>query len=187
MSTDYFKTKLFTQWKDYQSTHQSYEAKCLAPYTETGALSSLFKELNVDVKLKAFDPSSPIEILIDGIEKKLKAAGIKEPSTKAPVSTKRERKKTRIFIVDDSATVRRLLKQLIERSDAFEVCGEAEHPFKALEMLKTMTPDVMTLDINMPDMTGVEVLREIMQKKFIPTIVISSLNMAEGSQVLEAT
>jgi two-component system chemotaxis response regulator CheB len=95
-------------------------------------------------------------------------------------------RKTKVLIVDDSATIRRLLRKIFDASPELEVVGEAERPSQVEGLLDTLQPDVMTLDINMPEMTGVELLRNILKRRFIPTVMISSLNIDEGNEVLDA-
>lgn len=91
-------------------------------------------------------------------------------------------RKGRILIVDDSATVRRLLRAVIERSDDLEVCGEAEDPFQARDALLAHDPDALCLDVIMPKLDGLSFLRRLMQYKPIPTVVVSTIAKA-GSQM----
>jgi two-component system chemotaxis response regulator CheB len=94
--------------------------------------------------------------------------------------------KQKVFIVDDSKTMRTILRKILEADPKLEIMGEAETPSAALKFLADHTPDVMTLDINMPEMSGVELLKKVLAQKFIPTIVISSLSINDGNQVLTA-
>ena len=64
-------------------------------------------------------------------------------------------------MVDDSSVVRRLGAQML-RSEMFEICGEAEDGYQAFQMYKELLPDVVTMDVNMPVMTGIESLRQIL-------------------------
>jgi len=68
----------------------------------------------------------------------------------------------KILIVDDAAFMRLSLKTMLEKN-GFEVVGEAENGRKAIEKYKILKPDVVTMDITMPDMDGVEALSEIMK------------------------
>ena len=96
------------------------------------------------------------------------------------------RRTTKVFIVDDSATIRRLLRKIFDACPDLEVVGEAERPSQVEALLDTLQPDVMTLDINMPEMSGVELLKNTLKRRFIPTVMISSLNIDEGKEVLDA-
>jgi two-component system, chemotaxis family, chemotaxis protein CheY len=66
----------------------------------------------------------------------------------------------RVLVVDDDALMREVLKALL-RSDGFEIVGEASDGQRALALLERIRPDVICLDVNMPGMTGIEVLKSI--------------------------
>lgn len=87
-------------------------------------------------------------------------------------------RKGRILLVDDSATVRRLLRAVIERSDDLEVCAEAEDPFQARDALLEHEPDALCLDVIMPKLDGLSFLRRLMQYKPIPTVIVSTIAKA---------
>ncbi len=91
-------------------------------------------------------------------------------------------RKIGVLIVDDSATVRRILRAGIEQSPDMEVIGEAETPFEARERILERDPDVICLDIIMPKMDGITFLKRIMQFKPIPTVICSTIAKA-GSQM----
>lgn len=89
-------------------------------------------------------------------------------------------KALRILVVDDSRLIRKALREMIESDSGKEVIGEAENGKIALELLKTLDPDVITLDINMPVMDGLTTLKHIMINCPRPTVMISALTQ-EGS------
>tara|TARA_B100000749_G_scaffold280771_1_gene278532 strand:- start:14355 stop:15422 length:1068 start_codon:yes stop_codon:yes gene_type:complete len=91
-------------------------------------------------------------------------------------------KKTKILIVDDSAIIRKLLRTIFEKEPTFEVIGAAPDPYIARDMIARETPDVMTLDIEMPKMDGIAFLEKIMAHHPIRTVIISSLSKA-GSEI----
>lgn len=95
-------------------------------------------------------------------------------------------KKIRTLIVDDSEPVRALLTKIIADDPAFEVAGVAKDAFEAETMIKELNPDLITLDIHMPKKSGIEFLKEIQQKHFVPTVMISALSEADGPYVIEA-
>jgi two-component system chemotaxis response regulator CheB len=91
----------------------------------------------------------------------------------------------RVLVVDDSAYIRKVVKQILQRSPFIEVVGTAGNGVEALEKVEELNPDVITLDLIMPEMNGVEFLREQMKRKPIP-VVISSIASETGEMALEA-
>ena len=84
----------------------------------------------------------------------------------------------RVLIVDDSAVVRQLLSTLLSADPEIEVVGTAPDPHVARERIKTLNPDVVTLDVEMPHMDGVTFLRKIMTLRPMPVVMISTLTQA---------
>lgn len=84
-------------------------------------------------------------------------------------------RKIRIVIVDDSLLIRRILKEILSSDPELEVVGEAGDPFEAREKIKELNPDVITLDIEMPKMNGIEFLEKIMRLRPMPVVMISTL------------
>ncbi len=100
--------------------------------------------------------------------------------------TNASNRKIRVFVVDDSAVVRRLVTDALKADPDIEVVGTAMDPYIARNKLKDLEPDVMTLDIEMPRMDGLTFLQLIMDHRPMPVIIMSSLSQ-RGSQVaLEA-
>ncbi len=79
----------------------------------------------------------------------------------------------RVLVVDDSAYVRKVVKQMLLRSPLIEVVGTARDGEEALELIDELNPDVVTLDLIMPRMGGVEFLRQQMARRPIPVVVVS--------------
>ncbi|MBF0342098.1 MAG: chemotaxis-specific protein-glutamate methyltransferase CheB, partial [Magnetococcales bacterium] len=86
-----------------------------------------------------------------------------------------------VLIVDDSAVVRQTLTQILESDPQIQVIGQAQDPFVAAEKLKTLIPDVITLDVEMPRMDGITFLRKLMTQHPIPVVMCSSLT-GEGTE-----
>ncbi len=84
-------------------------------------------------------------------------------------------KKIRVLVVDDSPVFRALLTQLIESDPDLEVVASAEDPYQARELIKRYNPDVLTLDIEMPRMNGVQFLKNLMRLRPMPVVMISTL------------
>ncbi|MFO0735338.1 MAG: chemotaxis response regulator protein-glutamate methylesterase [Labilithrix sp.] len=89
-------------------------------------------------------------------------------------------RRIRILIVDDSALVRRLLTQQLASVPDFEVVGCATDPYAARDRILELQPDVITLDIEMPRMDGLEFLERVMRYHPLPVVIVSSL-APEGS------
>jgi two-component system, chemotaxis family, protein-glutamate methylesterase/glutaminase len=93
-----------------------------------------------------------------------------------------ETKKVRVLVVDDSALMRKLIPQMIETSPSIEVVGTAMDGNFCLKKIEELKPDVVTLDLQMPGMNGIDTLKEIMRRKPLPVIVVSS-HSTEGASV----
>ena len=91
----------------------------------------------------------------------------------------------RVLVVDDSAYVRKVVAQMLARSPFVEVVATARDGAEALELASLKAPDVITCDLNMPEMDGVAFVQEQMARRAIP-IVIISVASANGEQVLAA-
>ena len=87
-------------------------------------------------------------------------------------------KPIRVLIVDDSATMRGLIAEVLTRDPSITVVGQAADPLEAREAIKALNPDVMTLDVEMPKMNGVEFLEKVMRLRPFPVIMVSTLTMA---------
>lgn len=85
-------------------------------------------------------------------------------------------KKIRVLIVDDSALMRQALKNILESVDLFEIAAEAIDGRDAIAKAKLLKPDVITMDLKMPFVSGLEAIEEIMENNPIPIIVVSSLD-----------
>jgi two-component system chemotaxis response regulator CheB len=90
--------------------------------------------------------------------------------------------KVRVLIVDDSALMRKLLGDILASDPRIEVAGTAKDGMDGLAKIKALSPDVVTLDVEMPNKSGLEVLEELMKTHPLPVIMVSSLTQ-EGAQV----
>jgi two-component system chemotaxis response regulator CheB len=107
---------------------------------------------------------------------------------KKKTSPKRQgiKRTIRVLIVDDSALVCHILKDRLSRESGLEVVGTAPDPYGARDMIVQLRPDVMTLDVEMPRMNGVEFLRRLMPQYPIPVIMVSSLTKKGTRIAIEA-
>lgn len=95
-------------------------------------------------------------------------------------------KKIKVLIIDDSALIRQLLKEILNQDPAIEVVGTASDPLVARDKIKQLSPDVLTLDIEMPRMDGITFLKNLMRLRPMPVIMISTLTEAGADVTLEA-
>ena len=91
-------------------------------------------------------------------------------------------KKIRVIVVDDSALVRSLLAEIINRQHDMECIGTAHDPLIAREMIREMNPDVITLDVEMPRMDGIDFLGRLMRLRPMPVVMVSTLT-ERGAEV----
>lgn len=95
-------------------------------------------------------------------------------------------KPIRVLIVDDSPTVRSVLIGILSEETDIEVVGTASDPFEARELILRLSPDVITLDIEMPRMDGITFLKRLMSFRALPVIMISSYTRRNSRHTLEA-
>ena len=156
-----------------------------ADYVEKPSMENLTKAGNeIRSKIK-------MAMSVSGAHNALKKTAEGPAPTKTPdpapsVRVSSSADKTRVLIVDDSETVRNLLGKILSEDPQFEVVGEAEKPSEVEALIVKCRPDVMTLDIHMPEMDGVALLKKIHPKYKIPTVMISALSYEDGPYVLDA-
>lgn len=125
------------------------------------------------------------------IEKKALLALSLLPGYKSGVRTlaveeSEESKKVRVLVVDDSATIRKLLSRVISEDSGCECVGAVGSPRDVEKAIQELKPDVLTLDIHMPEIDGVTLVKKLFPKYRLPILMISSLAIDDGSYVLDA-
>ncbi|WP_151636355.1 protein-glutamate methylesterase/protein-glutamine glutaminase [Noviherbaspirillum aerium] len=90
--------------------------------------------------------------------------------------------KTKVLIVDDSALIRSVMNEIIRKQPDMEVVGVAPDPIVARELIKQTNPDVLTLDVEMPRMDGLDFLEKLMRLRPMPVVMVSSLT-ERGSEI----
>jgi two-component system chemotaxis response regulator CheB len=95
-------------------------------------------------------------------------------------------KPLRVGIVDDSPLIREMLTAIISEADGMVVVGTAEDPYAARGMIKAAKPDVITLDVEMPRMDGLEFLEKLMRLHPMPVIMVSTLTTKSADVTLHA-
>jgi two-component system chemotaxis response regulator CheB len=94
--------------------------------------------------------------------------------------------KTTVVVVDDSALVRGLLAEIINRQPDMECIGAASDPLVAREMIRNLNPDVITLDVEMPRMDGIDFLSKLMRLRPMPVVMVSTLTERGAEVTLRA-
>lgn len=90
--------------------------------------------------------------------------------------------KTKVLVIDDSALIRSLLTEIINDTKDLQVIGTAPDPLVAREMIKQLNPDVLTLDVEMPRMDGLDFLEKLMRLRPMPVLMVSTLT-EKGSEI----
>ena len=96
------------------------------------------------------------------------------------------RRVVRVLVIDDSHLVQTIITEGLSQDPSIEVCGTASDPFAGRDAIIKLRPDVLTLDVEMPKMDGVEFLRRLMPQYPIPVVMVSSLTERGQKTTLEA-
>lgn len=94
--------------------------------------------------------------------------------------------KTKVLIIDDSAVARMIFTELLSKDHRVEVVGVASDPIIARQKIQRLSPDVLTLDVEMPRMDGLTFLAELMESNPMPVVMVSSLTEKGGETTLKA-
>lgn len=97
-----------------------------------------------------------------------------------------EPRRTRVLIVDDSVTIQKLLAKILGSDPSLEVVAVSGKPTEVEALVQKHDPDVITLDIHMPEMDGVTLLKQLLRRRPVRAVMISSLRMEDGPMVLSA-
>ena len=125
----------------------------------------------------------PVEVAFDPETGKVRVRKDQLPA--APVEARGASKK-KVLIIDDSKTIQKLLKKIVGSSKKLEVLDVADRPSAAKKIIEKIKPDLITLDIHMPEMNGVEFLKTYLKDLKIPVVMVSSVSLEEGPLVMEA-
>src|ERR1039457_2413206 len=92
------------------------------------------------------------------------------------------KKPVRVLVVDDSALMRKLIPRILEQAPSIEVVGTAIDGNFALKKIEDLSPQVITLDLEMPGLNGIDTLKEIMRRWRLPVIVVRSEERRVGKE-----
>lgn len=95
-------------------------------------------------------------------------------------------RRVRVLIVDDTRTIRAMIRTLLNRSTEIEIVGEAGDPFEARELIRELDPDVITLDVEMPRMDGLAFLEKIMRLRPMPVVMVSTRTTEKSHAAVRA-
>jgi two-component system chemotaxis response regulator CheB len=155
------------------------EARIVAQRREVSRLEKMLKDLNVaDVKSMPGRYARG-EAFLFGDTGKMKV----HLETSADVEADRKR---RVLIVDDSKTIRDILTRIFSEDARLEVVGAVEKPSLVFDAIDRLKPDVITLDVHMPEMDGVTLLKQLMPRYRLPVVMVTSIRMEDGPVVLNA-
>lgn len=93
---------------------------------------------------------------------------------------------TKVLIVDDSRMTRYVLTDILSQDESIQVIGTASDPYEARDKVRTLHPDVITLDVEMPRMNGIDFLKNLLQHNPLPVIMISSYTKYNSDLTIEA-
>ena len=94
--------------------------------------------------------------------------------------------RVRVLLVDDYKSIRLGLRRLLELKGDFEVVGEAANTEEALHQARLLCPDVVVMDVRMPDSTGIEATRELQRERFPGKVIILTMYEGFGHQAVQA-
>jgi two-component system chemotaxis response regulator CheB len=169
-------------------------SKCTAFGPDLRDLKKILNEYNISVisadignassrEIVFYSDTGRLRVSVESVEldKKASDQSLTFLSTKE-VSQKRKR----VLMIDDSKTSLKFLSHIISQDSSIEIIGMMTDPIEAEKMIPKMKPDVITLDIMMPEMDGVTFVKRLMQSHPTPVVIVSALNKEDNENVLKA-
>lgn len=179
--------KIFADLNDYfKNDIGKVEVKVIGAHKAIAEVCAFFENKKFQ-SFKKVEKESQVEVCFLPELNKVRVSIEGAAPTKPAFVSKAMPSKFKVLVVDDSKTIRTILSKIFSSDPMFEVCAMAEKPSEVEALILKHKPDVITLDIHMPEMDGVTLLKTIIAPKYnIPTVMISSISMAEGPMVLDA-
>lgn len=153
------------------------------------------KNFKIIVSSRAERGSKPLDVVFYTDTGRMRVAEIAEsvelpkltsrPSLMNEIPPATKTRPVRVLVIDDSQTIRKVLRNVLNTNAGFEVVAELPNPTTALQLLKTIEVDVITLDINMPEMDGITFLETLKGKKHPPIVMISAVNREDANRALK--
>ncbi len=137
-------------------------------------------------KIRFYSDSGAIEYKKMDYSSHLENAGPSEKKRVVSTPSEAHLQVRKVLIVDDAPVIQKILRKILESDPEIQIVGVANNPIEAEPLIQALKPDVITLDIFMPQMNGIEFLESIWPKYKIPVVMISSLGKNEGDMVLQA-
>jgi two-component system chemotaxis response regulator CheB len=183
INEDVISNFIFKAQEYLKAGHPSFTLKMIGEVNTLNDVEKILSKYEFSEK-KLVERKYPFEVIFNPSNGKLRAS---KDEIKPLVEVIDKNEKTKILIVDDSKTIVNLLTRVFSSVDSFEVVATAERPSLVEDLIKKHKPDVITLDIHMPEMNGVDLLKKVISPKYkIPTIMVTSISMEEGPMVLDA-
>ena len=162
------------------------EIKIVGPSLLLESVINQLRNANIKLRSVAARELSHFEVLFYPDSGRVRVGSLSNHPSKNSTPAISKDNPVKVLIVDDSVTIRKLLRHVLSQDPLVEVVAAAEKPSEVEGLILKYRPDVLTLDIHMPEMNGVELLKILHPKYLIPTIIISSISLDEGPLVLEA-
>lgn len=177
----------------FKSNNNTFSFKIIGPKNQTDLCQQLLIKANFQL-INSVPRESEFEVCYFSKENKLTLSkeNISNSHIKSKLNSEDEKesqfagKPIKVMIVDDSPTIIQLLTMIFKSDKNMEVVAACDDPLQAEDFIKKFKPDVITMDIHMPNMDGVTLVKKIVPIYKIPVVMISSISQEEGPQVLNA-
>lgn len=163
---------------------QAFEWKLIGNTFLINHCEKVFEQHKIPIA-KTIKRAQSIEIVFYPAMNKLMVAKEKEATPPVEVIAKLPQK-LKVLVVDDSPSIIKLLQKILGDDPGLEVVGGCMNPLEAESMIEQLQPHIITLDIHMPHMNGVELLKRIWPKYQIPCVMVSAISTEDGTYVLDA-